>query len=128
MGTPAVVAKWLFAHNGIHPVDEPLNEAGAWHVKVAMDIPTLDFDVASPAAWAPDSSESDVGGFLRKVIPAYGHRLGDASVKVCEILQKEARSPTGSRASSQRVPPKRRPEGHFGVHVLGTQLVDAEEH
>ena len=23
MGTPAVLAKWLFAHNGIHPVDEP---------------------------------------------------------------------------------------------------------
>ena len=71
-----------------------------------MDVTDDMFQEQRPATWSPTSSDGDVGGCMRKVIPAYGQRVEEASGKLVDLLQAEARSPTGARAAVLRVTPK----------------------
>ena len=70
-----------------------------------MDIPDNKFQERLPAAWSPACPDGDIGGGVRRVIPAFGQRVEEACNKLGQILQLEARSPTGARAAVLRVTP-----------------------
>ena len=90
----------------IQAIEETIDCSVQWRVNMAMDPPDNAFNVRCPATWSPASSDADVGGCLRKVIPAYGQRIEEASGKLITLLQSEARSPMGARAAVLRVSPK----------------------
>ena len=71
-----------------------------------LDISEETFDWRSPASWSPDSSDGGVGGVLRKVIPAYGQRIGEASKQLTKLLEAEARSASGGKSAVLRLTPK----------------------
>ncbi len=106
LGTPGVLAKWLFSVGAITPLEEEGNQTSEWTVKMTMDIPGQDFDERIPATWSPNNDPNDVGSILRKVIPAYGSRIADASANLTKILDKEALSATGAKGCVVWVTPK----------------------
>ena len=71
-----------------------------------MDIPDNKFQERRPAAWSPECPDGDIGGGVRRVTPAFGQCVEEACNKLGQLLQVEARSPTGARAAVLRVTPK----------------------
>ena len=106
MNTPGVLAKWLYSKGGIPAGEGSADEPRNWKVKMVTDIPEESFDNRMPAAWSPETSDADLGGCLRKVIPAYGQRMGEASGKLNKLLQAEQILAGGARSGLIRVTPK----------------------
>ena len=107
MNTPGVLVKWLFSKGGIRTnPDGSAHEPSDWKVKMVTDIPEDCFNHTNHAAWSPAASETEVGGCLRKVIPAYGQRLADQEARLTKLLADQQRLAGGCRSGLIRCAPK----------------------
>ena len=108
VGTPPVLAKWLFEVGAILPPETDEDNFEWNDEKFHLDTPSEEFDARTPTAWSPNGSSEahDIGDSLRNIIPAYKKRLTEVSETLEKSIRKDSLDPNGARSAKMRISPK----------------------